>query len=193
MTAAASSNGSTRLAVGENGVLDADTGKQRAGVVPGIDMSMSRRILAAETWLPDNKTTCLVLLGTLLLAGAGSAQPVSASGSKYYIWGQVVSPGTYSFVANPDLLELLSAAGGPTQDANLKRVVLIRMITQKRTRIDLQSLLNKGQVVRLSPGDVVLVPASPWYNMREVLTYVTFVVSTATLVFTALNWGGGLN
>ena len=28
---------------------DADTGKQRAGVVPGIDMSMSRRIFAAET------------------------------------------------------------------------------------------------------------------------------------------------
>ena len=81
---------------------------------------------------------------------------------RVYVWGQVRAPGAYSFIASPDILELLSAAGGPTENANLKRVILIRAVTQTRMRINLSAMLNKGQVVRLSPGDVVIVPSSGW-------------------------------
>jgi len=152
-------------------------------------------IIAAGTQFRRHVIVFLALLGASVLAGRAMAQTLgsqaSAPGSKYYVWGQVGAPGAYSFVANPDLLELLSAAGGPTQNANLKRVVLIRMVTQTRTRINLQSMLNRGQVVRLSPGDVVVVPSSAWYSIREALTYVTFFVSAATLAFTTWNWVGG--
>jgi hypothetical protein len=138
----------------------------------------------------------LACCGLMALAGLVQAQPVRSGaapmadvpGSKYYVWGQVRTPGAYSFIASPDILELLSAAGGPTENANLKRVVLIRAVTQTRMRINLEAMLNKGQVVRLSPGDVVIVPSSAWYSFRDGLTVATSIVSLATLAITILTW-----
>ncbi len=130
----------------------------------------------------------LACIGLMALAGLVRAQPVQAQGSKYYVWGQVRAPGAYVFVASPDILELLSAAGGPTQNADLKRVVLIRAVTQTRMRINLEAMLNKGQVVRLSPGDVVIVPSSAWYSFRDGLAVASTLVSLVTLTITILNW-----
>jgi len=127
-----------------------------------------------------------VLACCLALAGSLAAQ--SGGGTKYYVWGQVRAPGAYSFLAAPDILELISAAGGPTEDAALTRVVIIRAITQTRTRVNLQTMLNRGQVMRLSPGDVVMVPSSAWYSFRTGLAVVSSVVSLATLFITILNW-----
>jgi len=126
----------------------------------------------------------------MALAGLVQAQPAGSQvpGSKYYVWGQVRAPGAYSFIASPDILELLSAGGGPTPDANLKRVILIRAVSQTRTRINLEAMLNKGQVVRLSPGDVVIVSSSPWYNVRDWFTAVTMTSALVTLAITILNW-----
>ena len=131
-------------------------------------------------------TVHLWLILCVLLAGAGWAQPAQGLGSKYYVWGQVRSPGAYSFVASPDIVELLSAGGGPTENANLKRVVLIRAVTQKRTRIDLQKVMDSGQVMRLAPGDVVIVPTSGWSNVRDWLTVLTSAASLITLVLTIM-------
>jgi protein involved in polysaccharide export with SLBB domain len=132
--------------------------------------------------------TALACIGLAALAGLAQAQPVQPQGSKYYVWGQVGGPGAYLFVASPDILELISAAGGPTRDANLKRVILIRAVTQTRTRINLEEMLNKGQVVRLSPGDVVIVPSTAWYSFRDGLAVATTLVSAVTLIITVLNW-----
>ena len=140
----------------------------------------------------------LLLVALLALAVPVSAQttrsgtaPVSQMpGSKYYVWGQVRSPGAYSFVAAPDILELISAGGGPTENANLRQVILIRAVTQKRMRINLQAMLDKGQVERLSPGDVVIVPSSSWANVRDWLTVLTSAATLVTLVLTIVNITG---
>jgi len=102
----------------------------------------------------------------------------------------VRAPGAYSFIASPDIVELLSAGGGPTENANLGRVILIRAVTQKRTRIDLQKMMDSGQVLRLAPGDVVIVPASPWAYIRDGLVVTTSVASLITVVLTILTWAG---
>ncbi len=107
---------------------------------------------------------------------------------KYYVWGQVRSPGAYSLGANPDIVELLSAAGGPTAYADVKHIVVVRAVTQKRMGIDLKKTLGAGEVVPLYPGDVVMVPNSPWYSIRDGLSVSTTVISLATLVFTIMNW-----
>jgi hypothetical protein len=144
----------------------------------------------AKWKLHGGGVAALLCIGLMALAGLAQAQPAGSQvpGSKYYVWGQVRNPGAYSFIASPDILELLSAAGGPTPDANLKRVVLIRAVSQTRTRINLEAMLNKGQVVRLSPGDVVIVSSSPWYNVRDWFTAVTMTSTLVTLVITILNW-----
>jgi len=144
--------------------------------------------------VPGPRSPVRLVAALLVVAFWAMAQPAGSGpvpGSKYYVWGQVRSPGAYSFVASPDLLELLSAGGGPTNDANLKRVLLIRAVTKTRTRIDLQAMLATGQVVRLSPGDVVIVPSSPWYYMRDALSVLTTAAGFVTLFFTIMTWAGG--
>ncbi len=148
--------------------------------------------LPTANWkLHASGAAALVCIGLFALAGLVPAQPAPVSqvpGSKYYVWGQVRSPGAYSFIASPDILELLSTAGGPTENANLTRVVLIRAVTQKRVRINLQAMLDKGQVARLAPGDVVIVPSSPWYYIRDGLVVLTSAASLVTVILTIMNW-----
>jgi hypothetical protein len=148
--------------------------------------------LPTANWrLHAGGVAALVCIGLMALAGLVQAQPAPGSqvpGSKYYVWGQVRNPGAYSFIASPDIVELLSAGGGPTQDANLRQVVLIRAVTQKRMRIDLQKMMSSGQVLRLAPGDVVIVSSSAWYSFRDGLAVATTLVSAVTLVITILSW-----
>jgi len=130
-----------------------------------------------------------VVVALLVVAGWALAQPTGSRAPvfKYYVWGQVRSPGAYSLGGNPDLLELLSAAGGPTQYADVRHVVLVRATTQKQIKVDLKKMLTAGQVVPLSPGDVVMVPNSPWYIIRDGISIVTTVVSFTTLVLVIVN------
>jgi hypothetical protein len=140
----------------------------------------------------------LLFFVLLALTGQAPAQPYqSGSGSmsqtpvfKYYVWGQVRNPGAFSLSANPDIVELISAAGGPTAYANLSQAVLIRASTQKRMAVNLGKVLGSGQVVPLSPGDVVIVRSSAWYYIRDGLTLVTSAASLVTLVLTIVNMVG---
>ena len=137
-----------------------------------------------------------VLAFLLLLAGSARAQgsqfgtaPLSQGPAfKYYVWGQVRSPGSYNLGPSPDVLELLSAAGGPTEYADVRHVVLLQAYTQKHIKIDLKELLAAGKVISLSPGDIVIVPDSPWYSLRYGLDVVSTVASLVTLALVVLNW-----
>ncbi|MCX6842422.1 MAG: SLBB domain-containing protein [candidate division WOR-3 bacterium] len=137
-------------------------------------------------------TGVLLVVQREVVAGWALAQPAQSQAPvfKYYVWGQVRSPGAYSLGANPDILELLSTGGGPTEYANLRRVVLVRAVTQKRINVNLKKMLDAGPVVPLYPGDVVIVPHSAWYYFRDGLTVVTSVGTAAILVLTLMNWGG---
>jgi len=138
-----------------------------------------------------------VLAGAALLAVAGSAAaqqtPQSGTSSmsqppafKYYVWGQVRVPGTYTLGPNPNVLELISAAGGPTEWADVKHVLLVEAVTGKQTSVDLKKMIGTGQTIALSPGDVVILPNSFWYSMRYGLAVVSTVVSFATLAITIM-------
>ena len=141
---------------------------------------------------PSRELKAVFIAALLVVAGRTLALPASSSmlqgsGSACYVWGQVRSPGAYGFVANPDILELLSAGGGPTENADLRRVVLIRAVSQKRESINLQAMLASGQLVRLAPGDVVIVPSSPWYHVRDWISILTVASTLATLALTLAN------
>lgn len=106
---------------------------------------------------------------------------------KFYVWGQVRAPGAYGLSANPDIVELLSAGGGPTDQADLNRVVLVRGVDQRRRSINLNRLLDGGQTVTLSPGDVVIVPEAFWYRFRDQITIISTLATFVTLYFTVYN------
>lgn len=46
------------------------------------------------------------------------------------IWGEVKKPGEYRVDYNTNIIELISIAGGPSQDANLSKVQLTRQATE---------------------------------------------------------------
>jgi len=121
----------------------------------------------------------------------GGMTQAKAPEFKYYVWGQVGSPGAYLLGANPDLIELLSAAGGPSREANLRRVTLVRAVDRKRVRINVGRVLAKGDVIPLSPGDVVIVPRSVWYTIRDEFWIVTTGAVLVNLALTIYALAGG--
>jgi len=131
----------------------------------------------------------LVVAAFVVATGWALGQPaLQAPVFNYYVWGQVRNPGAYNLGASPDIVELLSAAGGPTEYADTRHVVLIRATTQQQVKVNLRKMLFSGQVISLSPGDVVLVPNSAWYSVQQYLSVTTTLVSVATLIFTIMTW-----
>jgi hypothetical protein len=161
--------------------------------------------LILDCRIDGRKVSRLGLVGLVMLAGLAvskaraqatwspttAAPKAEAPVFKYYVWGEVRSPGAYSLGANPDLIELLSAGGGPNQEANLRRVVLVKAVNRKRVRLNVERLMAKGDVVPLSPGDVVIVPRSAWYTIRDEFWIVTTAAVLVNLGLTIYAMTGG--
>ena len=81
-----------------------------------------------------------------------------------FLTGQVTAPGRYSFEAIPDLLQLLSQAGGPLPSADLSQVSVIRATPDGPSvmMIDIGSYMRgeAGQPLPLlEPGDTIDIPS----------------------------------
>ncbi len=107
------------------------------------------------------------------------------------IWGQVFRPGQYSVPDRTDLVGLISYAGGPTEDAKLKKVQVLRPLAQgDRVReVNLEAFLSSGDpqlIPRLTPGDVVVIPASRSRSLTRMagLVSVLALVANVTLLAT---------
>jgi len=79
-----------------------------------------------------------------------------------YIWGQVRKPGLYIVPDNTSLLTLLSLAGGPTENAKLSKVKIVRPTTEgkKVIIIDLNEYIKTGDenlIPILQPGDTIII------------------------------------
>ncbi len=79
------------------------------------------------------------------------------------VWGAVANPGSQYVPDQTDLIGLLSAAGGPLENAKLSKVKLIRNFNgeRKNTVINVGRCLKKDEIDRIpeiKPGDTVIVP-----------------------------------
>lgn len=136
----------------------------------------------------------LMLLGSALAAQTESSSsgynPASIylySGSltgteqlkiKTYIWGQVRNPGLYIVPDNTDLLTLISSAGGPTENAKLSKVRIVRAAgdSEKVIWIDLRKYLESGDeelIPLLQPGDTVLISGSTYYAFTKAVAWIS--------------------
>lgn len=119
---------------------------------------------------------------------------------KVQLWGYVRHPGYYIVPLGSSLNELISLAGGPTEDALLDdiRIAKIREGNQTTiTKYDFNDLMWRDNIkkpinyVRLDAGDVVVVPGEPRYFLREnvsfYLSIITAIASIWALVFTITN------
>jgi len=78
---------------------------------------------------------------------------------RIYILGQVSRPGEYQLRPGAGIMELLASAGGPTDRADLAKVVVMRGRTEA-TQLNLLEAFatNKSPEFKLTPGDVLFIP-----------------------------------
>jgi protein involved in polysaccharide export with SLBB domain len=86
--------------------------------------------------------------------------------------GQVHTPGTYKYEKIPDIWQVILDAGGPTADADLSRVTIVRKTGDKSEVIDvdLYKIIKGGDLTkapRLIAGDLVNVPTSNFGTAME--------------------------
>ena len=82
---------------------------------------------------------------------------------KFYILGEVVQTGEYPLVKNLTVLQAFALAGGFTEWASKREILLFREEngTQKTIRINYRDLVNKGDFssnVRIQTNDTIIVP-----------------------------------
>ena len=95
-----------------------------------------------------------------------------------YIWGQVRNPGLYIVPDDTDLLTLISSAGGPTENAKLSKIRIIRSTAEgeKVIWVDLKEYLETGQadiIPILKPGDTVIVSCSTYYAFTKAVNWLS--------------------
>jgi hypothetical protein len=103
------------------------------------------------------------------------------------VWGEVKEPGTLQVPDNIDLISLLSFAGGPTENAKLDRVKLIRSFSpEKEVKIiNVEKYLKKGnhdQVPIIKPGDTVVVPRSSFHSLTRFISFIYNVAVIASVI-----------
>jgi polysaccharide export outer membrane protein len=131
---------------------------------------------------PDGKIT-LPMIGTLEAEGRTTddlkkeitdklrpfvEQPVVSvmvseiNAARFYVLGEVAHPGAYPVRGRLTVVQALALAGGPTEFANDRKVVVIRNAgdgSQTRFKVDARDVLaGNAPALPLQPGDTVFVP-----------------------------------
>ena len=90
-----------------------------------------------------------------------SVTVLEANSFKVYVSGQVKNPGVFKLRAETNLLQVISMAGGFTDWANQKKILIIRREDGKENRIiaNHKKMVNGEQpALVLKSGDTVIVP-----------------------------------
>lgn len=99
-------------------------------------------------------------------------------GTRIYVLGEVVRPGSYEIEKAHNLLDAVTAAGGPTKDGAKRNVYIVRRSEpNKFQKVNLLAILKKGdlsQNVPLSEGDSVFLTSNGRLNFAtDVMPYIT--------------------
>lgn len=106
---------------------------------------------------------------------------------KVFVLGEVKQPGVFLLEGPTSAIEAISKAGGFTQHATSKSVVLFRQEDGRAyaTKLNVDRALRKGEVaqnIALQPGDVLYIPTSFVTDVDRFMMHVSSII--APLVFT---------
>jgi hypothetical protein len=119
---------------------------------------------------------------------------------KVSIWGYVKYPGRYTIPDRSNINDLISYAGGISDDSNIDEMRIFRVESDSSQEMliynydDLwwsETLQKNLTIPQMQPGDVLIVPGRPrWYwenYLTLTLSIVGVLLSLATLIVTANN------
>jgi protein involved in polysaccharide export with SLBB domain len=111
------------------------------------------------------------------------------------VWGFVHQPGRYEVSNNIDLVQLISFAGGPTQDADIEDVRITRIVNRdgvlsvKDIRVNMKRLDRVEEArLMLLPGDTIYMDHTSWVTLRDVVSVVTTAAIVTAAVAQILNY-----
>jgi len=122
--------------------------------------------------------------------------------ARIYVLGQVTRPGLQPYFGQQTLLDAISAAGGCTQRAAPKRILVVRGDPENPQvfRINLNDIMAKGRAdlnIFLAQNDVVFVPPNAFARIGFAIDNILFPfqsTSQAAMTFLAFErLGGGGN
>jgi hypothetical protein len=95
-----------------------------------------------------------------------------------YILGQVYKPGLYVVPDDTDFLTLLALAGGPTEDAKLSKIRIVRPSAEgeKVIWVNFKKYLETGDanlIPALQPGDTVVISGTIFYAFSRVADFLS--------------------
>jgi polysaccharide export outer membrane protein len=117
--------------------------------------------------------------------------------SMFSVFGEVRKPGSYSLEKEMTVLEAISIAGGPTQDADPQKLELLRKEgnEQKKIVLNLRDLLNAKDETKewlIQDGDVIYQPrAEFFFLLGEVNKPGTYKLEEGMTVTKAISVAGG--
>lgn len=138
------------------------------------------------------KTAYIVFIIALILNELAIAQNVSSTTSsgraaQYFlgnqdqvlmavnVWGFVNVPGQYMVPLETDLVSLLSYAGGPREDARIKKIQVVRTTAKGDSSlvigVDVKSFVETGDLEQnplLLPGDTVVVSGTTFHLVNKI-------------------------
>ena len=108
-----------------------------------------------------------------------SVEVLGFGGHKVLVLGEVAKPGVYVSEGGSRLLEMLARAGGPTDDAKLKNVALVRPATEtspaRNAVVNLDRFIKAGDLEQNPPiqrGDVIYVPKTTIAKVAQFFEHV---------------------
>jgi hypothetical protein len=105
------------------------------------------------------------------------------------IWGFVQKPGQYMVPDNTDLVALLSFAGGPTENAKLSHIRIIRndpKIGNVVYKIDVKRYIETADerlIPRLRPGDTIIVNGTTFHWINRFFEFVSRIAILAQIYY----------
>jgi polysaccharide export outer membrane protein len=128
-----------------------------------ISLPLIDEIQAAGLTPLQLKEALLVKLKEFIDIPNVSVIVTEANSFKVYVSGQVRNPGVYRLRSKTSLLQLIPMAGGFTEWANEKKILVIRKENGNEKRMTLNyKKIVKGKApdsnIDLKPGDTVIVP-----------------------------------
>ena len=99
------------------------------------------------------------------------------------IWGEVKEPGIHFVPVGANVLQTVSAAGGPTNSADLPKISLVRADGARQTL----DLYKAGAITPIGPNDTLMVDYNlARVNLPLIFGGITAAVSVATLLVVVL-------
>jgi polysaccharide export outer membrane protein len=108
------------------------------------------------------------------------------SSQAFHVWGEVKQPGRHLMDHPLNVMEAISLAGGPTEHAKLKKVLLLRKgCPAQQIDLSVDTLeADGGSEVPLEPSDTVIVPRRWTVSEFFILALLT-AISTGSAVYVA--------